>query len=229
VSFFPGNSSSMRSSSTKSKKPCKYGPRDADGYCPKKPKAAKKATKKKPCKYGPRDSDGYCPKKKTAFYTGEDGEIKVSKAVKSKAKKETKAITKTISEETLKLLIPAALDKSKREGAKTAVKVLAKTPVKNLLVTGGKGAKVILGGVALAGIAAYWLTTKIITYYPKKIAEQQRAAGEAADAYYQARKDAVARQGGTPLTAAQLKVLSDAFKAKLNQIGITWPLKNTGQ
>lgn len=51
-----------------SKRPCKYGARDADGLCPKKPRAAKAAKKttarkKPPCKYGPRDADGYCPKK----------------------------------------------------------------------------------------------------------------------------------------------------------------------
>lgn len=54
-----------------SKRPCKYGPRDSDGLCPKKPRAAKTKKqkpprKKPPCKYGPRDADGYCPKKPRA-------------------------------------------------------------------------------------------------------------------------------------------------------------------
>jgi len=39
-------------------RPCKYGPRGADGLCPKKPKGAGR-----PCKYGPRGADGLCPKK----------------------------------------------------------------------------------------------------------------------------------------------------------------------
>lgn len=61
--------SSSKQSSSGKKRPCKYGPRDADGFCPKKPatpraaKAAKAPKKKPPCKYGPRDADGYCPKK----------------------------------------------------------------------------------------------------------------------------------------------------------------------
>lgn len=52
-----------------SKRPCAYGPRDADGYCPKRQRATASSgssrTKKPkpPCKYGPRGSDGYCPKK----------------------------------------------------------------------------------------------------------------------------------------------------------------------
>lgn len=52
-----------------SKRSCKYGPRDADGLCPKKPRSSgsssrpKTARAKPPCKYGPRGDDGYCPKK----------------------------------------------------------------------------------------------------------------------------------------------------------------------
>lgn len=62
--------------STKKRKPskrtCKYGPRDADGFCPKRPtssrssSSAKPARVKPPCKYGPRGADGYCPKKPKA-------------------------------------------------------------------------------------------------------------------------------------------------------------------
>jgi hypothetical protein len=52
-----------------SKRPCAYGPRDADGYCPKRPARSRSSSSsssssaKRPCKYGPRDSDGHCPKK----------------------------------------------------------------------------------------------------------------------------------------------------------------------
>jgi len=53
----PGGAPLRRSSS---KRPCKYGARDSDGLCPKKPKAAPKP--KKPCKYGAR-VNGLCPKK----------------------------------------------------------------------------------------------------------------------------------------------------------------------
>lgn len=62
-----------KKSAAPAERPCKYGPRDEEGYCPKKPKAAKRgssgssrAKKKPPCKYGPRDADGYCPKKSNA-------------------------------------------------------------------------------------------------------------------------------------------------------------------
>ena len=68
----PGGAKLSRRSSTR---PCKYGPRDSDGRCPKKPRAASSSSRtssgtsssKRPCKYGPRDSEGHCPKKpKTA-------------------------------------------------------------------------------------------------------------------------------------------------------------------
>jgi len=39
-------------------RPCKHGPRGADGYCPKAPRGGGR-----PCKYGPRGADGYCPKR----------------------------------------------------------------------------------------------------------------------------------------------------------------------
>lgn len=61
-------------SRSKGKRACKYGPRDEEGRCPKKPKASagsksskRTAKAKPPCKYGPRDAEGHCPKKpKTA-------------------------------------------------------------------------------------------------------------------------------------------------------------------
>lgn len=69
----PGGAPLKRSS----KRPCKYGQRDADGRCPKKPRAGSsssrtssggsskppRAAKAKPCKYGPRTAEGKCPKK----------------------------------------------------------------------------------------------------------------------------------------------------------------------
>lgn len=59
------SASKSRGATAASSRPCKYGPRGEDGYCPKKPKAAKKP--KKPCKYGPRDAQGYCPKKPSSY------------------------------------------------------------------------------------------------------------------------------------------------------------------
>ena len=46
---------------------CKYGPRNPDGSCPKKPKKPRTKKAKKPCKYGPRDSEGYCPKRPSQY------------------------------------------------------------------------------------------------------------------------------------------------------------------
>jgi hypothetical protein len=46
----------VRSRSKKAKPPCKYGPRGADGYCPKKPKSAK-STKANPTRVTARTTD----------------------------------------------------------------------------------------------------------------------------------------------------------------------------
>lgn len=63
----PGGAPLSRPRSTR---PCKYGPRDAQGLCPKKPRATttkrSASSSKPPCKYGPRGADGYCPKKPKA-------------------------------------------------------------------------------------------------------------------------------------------------------------------
>lgn len=65
----PGGAPLSRASS---RRPCKYGPRDSDGHCPKRPRTPRSSSaprsaaggsSKRPCKYGPRGSDGYCPKK----------------------------------------------------------------------------------------------------------------------------------------------------------------------
>jgi hypothetical protein len=50
------------------KAPCKWGPRDENGFCPPKPAAGGNGSNGarsggSPCKYGPRDADGNCPKK----------------------------------------------------------------------------------------------------------------------------------------------------------------------
>lgn len=48
-----------------SKRPCKYGERDAQGKCPKKPTTMRR----RPCKYGERNAQGKCPKKPTTTTT----------------------------------------------------------------------------------------------------------------------------------------------------------------
>lgn len=63
----------------KGKPPCKYGPRGADGYCPKRPKAAKSTRAKPPCKYGPRTASGKCPKKPKSFVTAAKGDLKAGR------------------------------------------------------------------------------------------------------------------------------------------------------
>jgi len=134
----------------KPKPPCKYGPRGADGYCPKKPTRAEQevdplrpfaGTKaKKPCKYGPRDADGYCPKKPAA-------------PARERARKETKA------ERAAKRRLETAATNAVKKGAQYVYKNLGPAGTVKLL------AKASLVGAA--GVAAYALTKKLLTITAK--------------------------------------------------------------
>lgn len=72
------------------KRPCKYGPRDSQGRCPKKPKSASSgrasSSSKPPCKYGPRDSNGRCPKKPKAAKADKGPSVKRLKSVDGAAR-----------------------------------------------------------------------------------------------------------------------------------------------
>lgn len=83
-------SSSGARKKPREKPPCKYGPRDADGYCPKKPKATK-ATK-------PEEKKGLLDKPIPQGYTA-TGKKRAPTTVRKEAKKVLeKAVTETATE-----------------------------------------------------------------------------------------------------------------------------------
>jgi len=116
-----------------SKRPCKYGPRDADGYCPKKPKASSsKATttarKKPPCKYGPRDADGYCPKKQTKSARQAENIVKAvtgTPAKKAEARKSIAKDAKAAAKKSAEIAVQKPIERAIRPAArkKAAAKV----------------------------------------------------------------------------------------------------------
>lgn len=232
VSFFPGGTVNTSSASkSKSKKPCKYGPRDDDGYCPKKPAAAKSTKGKKPCKYGAR-IDGYCPKKPSS-YSGESSSGTTKKKPLTQKQKQTNRDIKKLGDALGSTVGSAGADLLKsaytnRAAVKEAAKAVAKIPAKDVVKAAAAGvgvAQATLGLIAVAGVASYFLTSYIINRAPKKRAEMNAAAAQAAAAYKAAR-DEVVRQQKKPLTAAQNQEISKVFKAELKEIGVQWPLRS---
>lgn len=81
----------LKSSSTRK---CKYGPRDSDGRCPKKPRVSSSSSRtssgssssKRPCKYGPRGDDGLCPKKPKAAKKERSPSVKQLRSVDAAAR-----------------------------------------------------------------------------------------------------------------------------------------------
>lgn len=194
-----------------------------------KQKKARKKKGKKPCKYGPRDADGYCPKKPSRNPFADDASEEAP-APKARPKKLTKK--QKDAERTLKKITDKGADKLventfavlkdpvKAKAAATAIKTIAKMNVGDVAKAGAAG-YTLLGGVALAGIAAFAATHYIITRRAANKEAKQQQAYEAALAYRQARADAMAKQGGKPLTAAQQTLLSSAFKKELAKLGLS--------
>jgi len=214
-------------SKAKKKPPCKYGPRDRDGYCPKKPKAAKKA--KKPCKYGPRDADGYCPKKPSRYDGGEEYQapgrrepdrVKITprRGAGTAEKLATKVAEQVATSTLRRLATKAQRNPEQATAAAGAATAVARSSVKKALASGvGRAA---LGGIALAGIASYAATTYILQRRARNKEEREQQAYEAALAYRESRA-AAARQKGAPLTPAENRSLGTEFRATLRRLGIS--------
>lgn len=131
----PGGAPLKKRRAAASKRPCKYGPRDADGLCPKKPKTPSKprssTASKRPCKYGAR-INGKCPPKpkaakaKVRELSSVDGAAKQAHTVLR-----DKAATKSEKKEAVKVLATAvAVDATKKAAAdaKRQVKAALKKP-----------------------------------------------------------------------------------------------------
>lgn len=196
-------------------------------------KAAPKARKKPPCKYGPRGADGYCPKKPRTTATATEkavaaaigvkaprGSSRTSVAEKLAVKAGEKAAQKAAQKVAAKLEQRA---KSKAgDVAVGAGSAAAGGLLKGKILTGG--AKTIaarLGIAAAAGLAAYFLTKAIRDRIIA--ARDQKAAAKAAlaDAYRKTRLQ-VAAEAGRELTAAEHAELATAFRREAAKLGWTW-------
>lgn len=200
----------------KGKKPCAYGPRDEEGKCPKKPKAAKKTRAKKskpPCKYGPRDEEGRCPKKPSPYSAQTSGTVSQGTGTRapssrtSKAKKEPPSLSQRIAASVEK----EAKATAKREASKVYAKLktqkgrqaaldLGKKALPSLKKLGKAGAALGVVG-ALGGLAA-------ATLKRAKVREQAyRMADAAVERQKQAQKAA-----GRPMSKAEETRLRAAMR-----------------
>ena len=195
----PGGSPLKRAST----RPCKYGPRDAEGKCPKKPRTSSAGTKKpssssankRPCKYGPRDANGLCPKKPKSPRAAKAPSVREYKSVDSAARQagevlRSKKATKEQKHEAVKVLGSAvAGEATKKVGesvAREAKKAVRqnKDAIKSAAKSAGKavaGSAALRAGVTGAAIAGtLYVGGKVLdanrAREAKKWADQQLAA-----------------------------------------------------
>lgn len=217
----PGGAPLKRAST----RPCKYGPRDEDGRCPKKPSTkrstssssgSKSSSKpsKKPCKYGPRTADGLCPKKPKAAKKEKTPTVRDYKSVDSAAKQagevlRSKKATSSQKKEAVKVLGTAvAVESAKKAGenvyreAKVAVKKAAK---KESVRQAAKGAAKTAAKVGAAGTGA-----GVILYAGGKAltANREREAKKWAASQLAATRKRLAPQ---KLTTEQANALYDQY------------------
>lgn len=223
----PGGAPLPRSS----KRPCKYGPRDSAGRCPKKPRAASARSKtasgskstKRPCKYGPRGSDGLCPKKpktetvrKYATAQSQTKEavrvLRSERATPSQRREAVKAAGVAVAVDAAK----GASRELKREAKKTL-----RTPAGKELVA--KAKKVAIGAASFAGkrVLPVAVATGTIVVAAKGIESQKRKdARRAAQRELAATKKRLAPQRLTADAEAKLLAQYEEFYYKQ-------PVKNT--
>ena len=193
-----------------SKRACKYGPRDANGFCPKAPKVSRsskppKAARAKPtCKYGPRDANGYCPKKPKVARDKKAIAVKDYESVDRAAQQAGQVLrsSKATSEqkhEAVQVLTQAVgTEVAKKVAEHTAreVRKAAGNPKGQAAIKKALGSLPILGGLGVAaGAATVYAAAKGISR------EHDKRARAWADAQLKQTK------ASTRLTAAQADVL----------------------
>lgn len=170
ASTHPGGAPLKRVSS----RPCKYGPRDDEGKCPKKPKSTNStgskssARTKPPCKYGPRDANGLCPKKPKSTRASQPPKVKEYKSVDSAAKQagevlRSKKATSSQKKEAVRVLGTAVAGEAGKkivtEASRTVKKKVASKAGREALKSAAKkaaplGAAALRAAPVVGGIAA---------------------------------------------------------------------------
>lgn len=189
---FPGG----EKSAARGKKPCAYGPRDADGYCPKKPASAKKksARARRPLKVG-RSLPGY---------------VKITRKNPLRAPTTTETIGGALIG---RKALPAL-----KKGAQAFLQTGAGKLTGAQLLKAGLGKT---GGIlGSAGLLAYFLASYGLKLIDRKKLDLQEQAFRAAQAY-RAYREKLAGDQGKPLTKTQLKQTADIYRSELLKLGLS--------
>jgi hypothetical protein len=190
------SSSSARTRPAPKKKPrakpaCKYGPRDADGYCPKKPSQADLG--------GDSILDRPAPKKRKRQSLGQKIERQATSSV---VRASQKAATRGIS----------AVQKA------GGVKAILKSPVATGVGTASLSLGATIAAAAAAGIASFMLTTAILNRIRDNKERNRQAAFEASQAFRKARTTLQQKLGRAP-TQPEIKQLYNQFTVGLKDRG----------
>jgi len=196
----------------------------------------RKPAKGKKCRWGPRGEDGRCPTKPRATVGGKTlakiggirattrgrlsvvdrlirkGEGRISSLAAGAALAKGRIATTALRRGVAKLAGPGV-----KGTLGAGIRAIARSPVSALVAKGGAR---LLGVVALAGIASYAITTKIINVRKKRRLDRAALAAAAADAYRLARLEAASQQGA-PLSAEQQRQLAAEFKSQLSDLGLS--------
>lgn len=173
--------------------------------------AAKKAPKaKKACAYGPRMANGRCPPKPRSSSSSSVSAYltKPGRRAPSKATRITNIAGKAIGT-ALATGVGAVF-----KGARAAGGLRAALSGVQL----GSASTITAAGAA--GLAAYWLTSKLIAARVKGKQTLSQEAAYAADAYRQSRLD-LQKTLGRPITALENSLLAKAFRDRLAEIGLS--------
>lgn len=223
----PGGAPLSRPSS---KRPCKYGPRDLKGLCPKKPKSS--ATKssgsstKRPCKYGPRGADGLCPKKPKA--PPRTPAVKQLKSVDGAARQagevlRSKKATKSQKQEAVKVLGTAVAGEATKKVGESIARE-AKKAVRQNKAPITKAAKKVAGSAAVAagaraGLVGAAIAGTLAAGGAALSANRRREAAAFAKAQLARTKSKLPKGA---LSAAQEKTLYDQYY----QFALSKPVTN---
>lgn len=179
-------------------KPCKYGPRGSDGYCPPKPKAAKRPSS---ARRGRARAAMKPPK--TLTYP----RITTKNPLRAPTTTET-VVGAVGGRGLLRKLAPVARQLGKSAFPRTAA--------------GVAGAIGEVGAIPLAaaGLASYYLARFGLSKLALKKATMRENAARAADAY-RALRVRLEQDQGRPLTLTQLKRTATLFKNELLKLGLS--------
>lgn len=183
------------------------------------PKAKRVKKPKPPCKYGPRTASGRCPKKPRNLAAALKQDRKAGADAFSRGSSSGSLVGATLEKAANKTTDRLAAQLGRKVSGAAAAYSAARKAGKVGTSLGAASAGQ-LGAVALAGLASYYITTKVLQYFRQKKLDRAAAAAAAADAYRLARTDAVRQQRGKPLTATQHAQLAAAFKNELRKLGL---------